>query len=96
MIKTSNNGPASRRPKFSVQQKTKDFTSKIRVVIAETSCDRHSAPIGEPCWDVVSDTTKYFGVAVCNRRARKIYTGTPSTKASTNNREYKRLQKEKS
>lgn len=65
----------SSKPKFSVQQKVMDFTSKIDRVLAETSCDRHSAPTLEPCWDISSDTTKFFGRGVCGKRAAKIYTG---------------------
>lgn len=87
--------PSHTRPKYSVQKATQDFTSKIRVVVGRIACDRHNAPIGEPCWDVVGDTTKYFGLAICNQRASKIYTGKPTDRASMNNREYKRLQKEK-
>lgn len=79
------------RPKFVVQQKVMDFHSKIDRVLVETTCDRHSAPIGEPCWDVASDTTKFFGRGICGKRASKIYTGTVTDRS----RSGKRPQKER-
>ena len=72
--------------KFTIQNKLMDFTSKINHVLASTSCDRHSAPISVPCWDIESDTTKFFGKGICGRRASMIYTGTVSDTARSNKR----------
>lgn len=74
------------RPKFQIQKKTMDFTRKIRRVIDETTCHDHDALPGHPCYKAP------FGV--CNKRAKQIFTGIPSERASTGAREYKRNQKE--
>lgn len=95
MNKTDRKGPV-RRPKFSFQQVTEDFTSKISNVVNHTLCAKHGAiRHGQPCWWLRTDNGSLLA-GICNSRAGMIYTGTPSVKASTNNREFKRLQKEKS
>jgi hypothetical protein len=58
------------RPKFTIQKKVMDFTSKIERVINETACGKHGAPEGYACF-VVADNR-----SVCNKRASMIYTGT--------------------
>lgn len=86
---------ATHRPKFSVQQGLQDFTSKIRRVLDHTLCEKHDAVrYGQPCWWLHEDNGTLRS-AVCNQRARKIFTGVPSERASMNHREYKRSQKEK-
>lgn len=71
------------RPKFQVQQKVQDFTSKIRYVVDNTTCKKHGAHRhGQPCWWLPSDGIG-LRAAICDKRARQVYTGTPSHRAST-------------
>lgn len=83
------------RPKFSIQTVTKDFTSKIRYVVDNTLCDSHGAiRHGQPCWWIRNDSGSPRA-AICDKRARKVYTGTSSERASMNKYAYNRKQKEK-
>lgn len=77
------------RQKFQVQKHVRDFTSKIEYVINSTPCVKHEKRLGQPCWQMPN-----MHKAICNVRAAKIFTGTPSFRASTGIREYKRSQKE--
>jgi hypothetical protein len=81
------------RPKFSIQKATCDFTSKIQEVIGRIVCDKHGARLEEPCWWLRNDRGQERA-AICNTRARKIYTGTSTEKSSTSKYVYKRKQKE--
>lgn len=65
------------RPKF-VQSKVMDFARKIREVIEETECKRHSAPVGIPCFHLRMDSQEGYYAGICNVRATKIYNGVPS------------------
>lgn len=69
----------TRRPKFSVQQKIMDFTSKIDRVISQTTCEDHDAGIGQICFQIVDDGGTGRG-GICGSRSRKIFTGKVSTK----------------
>ncbi len=71
------------RPKFS-QPKLQDFRSKINEIVAVTTCTKHGAIEGDPCWFVVNDS-KYWRAAICGTRISKRYNGT-ITQTSTNKR----------
>lgn len=67
------------RPKFSMQQTTQDFTSKIRVVVDQFDCSRHDnyAPVGIPCFHLRMDSRDGYYAGICNVRALKLYNGVP-------------------
>ena len=65
------------RPR-SVPSKVMDFARKIREIVAETSCKRHEAPAGTPCFELRMDSQEGYYAGICNTRAIKIYDGVPS------------------
>lgn len=65
------------KPKYQVQKQMQDFTSKIRYVAEQTVCEEHEAMKGRPCWWIPGDGSILYA-GVCNSRASKIFTGTPS------------------
>lgn len=65
------------RPKF-IPSKVMDFSRKIRDIIADTDCKRHSAPEGIPCFHLRMDSQEGYYAGICNVRATKIYNGVPS------------------
>lgn len=67
------------RPKFNTP-KMFDFTSKIRQIIEKTSCGRHKAPEGVPCYSLGRDAGGYYA-GVCNLRIKKVYNGKVTTEA---------------
>jgi hypothetical protein len=74
------------RLKF-VPSKVMDFTLKIREVLAETNCERHSAPVGIPCFHLRMDSHEGYYAGICNVRATKIYNGVPSKSPRTLHKE---------
>jgi len=74
------------RPKF-VPSKVMDFTRKIREIVAETSCKRHKAPEGTPCFELRMDSQEKYYAGICNVRATKIYNGVPSKGPQTFHKE---------
>lgn len=52
---------------------------KIPRIVTETSCGRHKAPEGVPCFEVRMDSHEGHYWAVCNVRATKLFNGKPSS-----------------
>lgn len=74
------------RPNF-IPSKLMDFSSKIRFVVEETDCTRHSAPVGIPCFHLRTDSHQFGYLAgICNIRAKKRFNGVPSTRFQKENR----------
>ena len=63
------------RPKFAVQSKIMDFTSKVRHVVNHTSCEKHDARQGRPCYWLRGDGSLSIYAGICGNRSRKVYTG---------------------
>lgn len=65
---------------MSIPSKVMDFSSKIQVVIEEFACDRHNAPVGDPCFHVRMGSRDGWLSAICNRRANNRFDGVPTKK----------------
>lgn len=83
----------NRPKKFSVQTNIQDFSRKVTHVANSVPCARHSASVGWACWYLTSDDGTLRN-AICGNRVKKMYTGTPTERASTDKYTYKRKQKE--
>lgn len=68
------------RPKFQVQQKIMDFSSKTAYIADETSCDKHNADKGTPCWELKSSVGQSLR-AICSKRTKKLFNGAITSSA---------------
>lgn len=70
------------RPKFQVQQRIMDFTSKTSYIADETSCDKHKADKGSACWYLTSSAGNTLR-AICSSRTKKLFNGAITASART-------------
>ncbi len=78
------------KPKFAVQTKVQDFSSKIHHIIGSVKCEKHQARTEEPCWWVPAGSSSNFYAGVCNARVKKMYSGKISEFAARTNKHPKK------
>jgi len=62
-----------------------DFRSKIRDVLDVSTCKKHNAPEGIPCFYIPRDTGGHYA-GICQSRIKQVYDGKISEASVSNKR----------